>query len=649
MQDPNTYANAAVIARKRRRFLPETREGWLGLSFALAALTLVLVAVFRTLEPTLSNWSNWGTHDWDQVTAYRYVMVKSFKEFGQFPLWNPYTCGGHSAWANVQEVSNLVSPFMPLYLFLDLRHAIRLELLGTVLLAVAGCWLLASRYTKSAGLRGVVCVIFALNGRWAMQVATGHDWHWYYAVTPWVFLFFERALAAEDRKRRFTNVVLGAVFVASMVYTCAIYPLPHTLTLLGCYALALAVMERSLRPLFLLSAITITGLGLAAPKLVPTLDLMARFPRLVDSLEYVELRTLVVALTAPGQAPGQSPAPAPQWGWHEYGIYIGVIPFLMMLLLVPYASSMPARAMRVAALVALLFGLGSFHPQAPWSLVHELPLFSSQHVPSRWLHPAVLLFAVVAVSAFERTLGARKRRYLLEAGLLVLLGFVAFDVSRESHRSLRSAFTWTMRPLPPPGEYFQVKQVPPELQYDKRDYAPESLPAMLTNRGVIDCTMMPAQNVWAPRNAAGRVIGIGARGKDEADYRGEVFLKSGRGEARFTAWSPNWVEVSFTNATAGDVLILNQNWDPGWTANGVKALNEADRAGYAVTASSGTVRFSFWPRGFGWGIAAFALTLAVLLVVRLERGPWARLASALRARLARGRRRDMTSPEGAAP
>jgi hypothetical protein len=544
-------------------------------------------------------------------------------------------------------VSNLVSPFMPLYLLLDLRHALRIELAGSVLLGIAGCWLMASRYTKSAALRGVVCIVFALNGRWAMQVATGHDWHWYYAVTPWVFWFYERALASQDRKSRFWNVLWGGVFVASMVYTCAIYPLPHTLTLLGCYALGLAVIGRSLKPLWLLISLTVVGLGLAAPKLVPTLDLMARFPRLVESDEYMELRALVVALTALGQAPGKAPAAVPQWGWHEYGIYIGWIPFLMMLVFVPYASQGPARALRIAALVALLFGLGNFHPQSPWALVHELPLFASQHVPSRWLHPAVLLFAVVMVSVLERVLRARRWRWAFELGLLGLLAYVSFDVSRESHVSLRHAFSTNMRALPAPGAYFQVKVVPPELQYDRRDYAPESLPAMLTNRGVIDCTMMPAQNVWAPRNAAGRVIGIGARGRDEADYRGEVFLKSGRGEARFTHWSPNHVEVSFTNATAGDLLVLNQNWDPGWSANGDPVTNDADRAAYRVTAASGTVRFSFWPRSFGWGIFAFVLTVAGLIAARLDWGLWRRLSSARRARLNRSRR-DLATSEGAA-
>jgi hypothetical protein len=616
------------LLSRARITLPQTREGRIGLLFALLALSLVSLAAVLALQPVLANWTTWGSHDWDQITAYRYVMIKSFREFGQFPLWNPFTCGGHSAWANVQEVSNLVSPFMPLYLLLDLRHALRLELLGTVVIGIWGTWLMAAQYTRSAALCGLVCVCFVLNGRWAMQVATGHDWHWYYALTPWLFLFFDRALRAEDAKRRLSSLVLGGLVVALLVYTCAIYPLPQSLTLLGIYALALSAYARFsagprpeartwTQPLRILIAITLIGVGLAGPKLLPALELMARFPRAVESTEFVELRTLVVALTAWGQSPNAASAPIPQWGWHEYGIYVGWIPFLAMLALAPYAAGDRARSLRVAALVALVLGLGAFHPYAPWTLLHKLPLYSSQHVPSRWLHPGVLLFAVIAVSVSERALSARKRRWPFEAGLLLLLGYVAFDVSYESGESLRGAFGYTMRQLPPPGEYFQVKEVPAELQYDRRGYAPESMPAMLTNRGVIDCTMMPAQSVWGPKDANGRVIGIGARGRDEPDYRGEVFTKSGRGALHITSWSPNAIEVSFTGAAPGDLLVLNQNWDPGWRVNDTPAENEADRVGFVLPSAQGSARFAFWPRGLGWGIFLFMLTVAALFAA-----PW---------------------------
>lgn len=599
-----------------RAWIPRTRTGWLSLGAVSVALGLIVWATLRALGPVLSDWSTWGSHDWDQITAYRYVMLKSFREFGQFPLWNPYTCGGHSAWANVQEVSNLVSPFMPFYWLFELRHALRLELLGTVLIGVAGTWLMVSPYTKSPALRGIVCIVFALNGRWAMQVATGHDWHWYYALSPWSFYLFDRALGTDDRSRRLASIVLSGVVIALMVYTCAIYPLPHTLTLLGVYAVLRAVHERSLKPAYIMTAVTLTGVGLSAPKLIPALELMMRFPRHVDSFEYVELRTLVVALTAWDQAPGRPLAPIPQWGWHEYGIYVGVVPFLGMLLLSPLSVHGPARALRIAGVVGLALGLGAFHDYAPWTLLHELPLYSSQHVPSRWLQPAVLLFAVVTAAVAERLLAHRKSRLWLEIVLMAVLAFVAYDVSSQSRISLRSAFNMIMRPLTPAETYYQVKAVPPELQYDHHDYAPESMPAMLTGRGVIDCTMMPAQNVWGPRNEQGRIVGVGARGRDEADYRGEVFTNSGQGDVRFSTWSPNVMEVTYNNARPGDLLVLNQNWDPGWSVNGAPSQNEADRVAYVLPAASGTARFSFWPRGFSAGILLGVLTMLALASYR---------------------------------
>jgi hypothetical protein len=608
------------------RLLPQSRDGWILLATHLLALGMVAFAVQRTLDPVLSDWSTWGSHDWDQITAYRYVMLKSFREYGQFPLWNPFTCGGHSAWAGVQEVSNLISPFMPAYWLLELRHALRVELLGTVLIGVAGTWLMASPYTQSPALRGIAAICFSLNGRWAMQAATGHDWHWWYALTPWSFYLFDRALRTDDRSVRFNSIVLSGVVIALMVYTCAIYPLPHTLTLLGLYALARAAYERSFKPIWVMTALTLTGVGLAAPKLMPSLELMSRFPRLVDSPEITELRTLVAALIAWDQTPRHPAAPVPEWGWHEYGIYIGAVPFLGFLVLSPLNLKGPVRALRWAALAGLVLGLGAFHEYAPWTLVHKLPLYKSQHVPSRWLHPAVLLFAVVAAASAERFLAGKKRRYI-ELGLLGVLGFVALDVSHESSASLEGAFNMIMRPLTTAPEYFQVKIVPPELQYNHRDYAPESMPAMLTNRGVIDCTMMPAQNVWGPRNELGRIVGIGARGRDEADYRGEIFTNSGVGTAHFTFWSMNVMEVAYAGAKPGDLLVLNQNWDPGWSVNGVPSYNERDRVAYTMPAAQGRARFVFWPIGLTTGIIGFALTLLVLLL--------ARIFPALRARLRR--------------
>jgi hypothetical protein len=478
-----------------------------------------------------------------------------------------------------------------------------------------------------------------LNGRWAMQAATGHVWHLYYAYLPWAFLFFDRALghgplssearespgatesggfwAAQTlRSLRFGPLLAAAIVIALMVYQGAIYPLPHTLLLLAVYGVARALIQKSVRPLAAGMLVALLAVGLAAPKLLPSIDVMLRFPRLTDSTEYVELNTLVQALTAKGQTPGSRPARIPQWGWHEYGMYVGWLPFLF-LFLAAYARSPNARALRYAGVISFVLGLGAFHDYAPWTLLHKLPMFASQHVPSRWLYPALLLIALCSAGAIEGWLErARRSRPVLESVLLALAAYVAFDVSYESNRPMQSAFWRRMPELSAPGEYYQIKRVPRELRYHRRDYAPEVVPAMMVNRGVIDCTLMAALNIWAPKDEHGRIPGIGAVGRDQRGYRGETYFESGNGVARITRWSPNRVSVAFHDAEPGDLLVLNQNYDPGWRGTGEPVRNHQDRVATTVRAASGELEFRFIPWGFYPGIIVFLVAVGGSLALR---------------------------------
>ena len=57
-----------------------------------------------------------------------------------------------------------------------------------------GAWLLASRFTRSHAARAFVAVVFAVNGRWTLQLAAGHAWHMVYAWMPWALFLFDRAV-----------------------------------------------------------------------------------------------------------------------------------------------------------------------------------------------------------------------------------------------------------------------------------------------------------------------------------------------------------------------------------------------------------------------------------------------------------------------
>jgi hypothetical protein len=595
-----------------RRLSRTTRAERSAMLLGAIGFGIVLLAIGRAVEPIFADLAAFGGHDWDEHSSHRALTVKALLGFRQWPFWMPYACGGFSEWANVQGAPNLVSPFLPAYLLLELRHALRVEVVGTALLSAVGTWLWAGTFTKSPAARAFACLVFVVNGRWALQAATGHTWHLYYALTPWTFYFFERATARKLGPIELRDLVLGGASVALMVYWGAIYPLPQTVLLLGLYAFARAVIGKSARPIAVGVWFGVIAFGLAAPKLLPILRDFSERPRPVASTEFIDLNAFVQLLVAPEQTAGSRPARVSQWGWHEYGMYIGWVPFLALMVTVALARGERQRALRYTGLAALLLGFGAFHEFAPWSLLHQVSIFKSQHVPTRWLYPAALLFGVVAAAVIELWLSRSRHRATLEGVLLLGCTLIALDISRESNRPMQSAF-WMHPPVVQPvPAFYHEQQVPKFLQYSRRDYAPEALPALQANIGVVECTMHASLNIWAPKDDSGKIAALGAQGRGSPEYRGEAYTASGQGEAKLTYFSPNEVRVRVDGARPGDRLILNQNFDPGWSVNGhgAEAVDKALAA--PITKTSEQFVFRFRPRGLIAGLIVFLIWIAGL-------------------------------------
>jgi hypothetical protein len=115
------------------------------------------------------------------------------------------------------------------------------------------------------------------------------------------------------------------------------------------------------------------------------------------------------------------------------------------------------------------------------------------------------------------------------------------------------------------------------------------------------------------------MAGVGAWGEDDPQYRGEAYVAEGHGTATIEAWTPNAVEVRVDGAKAGDRVVLNQNWDPGWRADDAPAASYQDAVAAVLTSPSQTVRFHYWPRGMTAGLAIFAAALAGALLWTLRR------------------------------
>jgi hypothetical protein len=563
------------------------------------ALLILAVAALLMLSHVLGRFDTLGYHDWDIHAAYRHVTTVSLLEYREAPWWHPWLCGGFPAFGHPEGATNFVSPYLPLYLLADVRVALRLELLGATLTGLLGAFFLARRFTASAALGVFVATVAFLNGRWALQAAVGHTWHFQYVWLPWVLLFFDRS----TETGRMREAVYAGAFLALMVFMGGIYPAPHTALLLIVYAAVLAVSRRSLRPVLALAVAGFTALGFSAPKLAAVYDALSQAPRLIESTEAIGLRSLLVMLTDRSQLPLFPPIRVPDYGWHEWGIYVGWVALALLLLGVLLARGHRERALQVSALSLLVLGLGAFHPWSPWALLQQVPPFSSQHVPSRFHFPMLLVAALAFASWAEgllRRLAVRRHR--LEAILLVLVALLAVDTAWVARRSFATAFLMKPPAAIDAAEVFEHRRRSP-VQYQARDLMPPALLSMMANQGLIECYGVPGS------------LRKGARGIEDADYRGPAWVDGGPGSAELEVWSPNRAVLRYRGAQLGSLLVYNMNFDPSWRANGEPALEHEHALAVRLEQAEGTVEFRYVPRTLRYSLWLPGLTLVGCLLV----------------------------------
>jgi hypothetical protein len=596
----------SLVERSRsaaQAFLRDRPRAAAAIAGALAVTTMIAIV----MAPWLAQLSTFGFHDWDVQTSHRYLTLLSLLRYHEFPGWDPFACGGFPAWAYVEADTIIVSPFLPAYLVLPMSIALRVEVLGMAALGAAGAWAAASRYTESRAARALVAVLWAVNGRWALQAAAGHTWHLAYAFMPWCLFFFERA---RDGQRRVIDLAGGGIAVAMLVYAGGIYPLPHTVLLLGVYAVLLAALEQSARPILTLALLGAIGVGLSAPKLLPLLDGFGKTPRLIESTEVLDPGAFLTLLTSRDQAFYSRPARVSPYGWHEWGMYIGTASVVLLAAALVFVQGRREAALKAVGVLFLVLGFGAFHPAAPWTLLHKYaPVFKSQHVPSRFLYTAVLVLGLVAAAGIGRFV-ERRRVSLpwLDAMLAVLLFAPAIDIALVAQKPMAGSM-WMVPPDKIPNDRpFHFEQEPP-FQYKRRDWAGPMYLAMLGNTGVINCYGTP------PFDRKG------ARPTTAPDYRGEAYVIPPGGSrsaatAKVVRWSPNKATIQVEGAEPGALLVYNMNYDEGWHADAGRIESYKNALAVKLSGGTATVTFSYRPPYLWPGVLVAAITIGALVWLR---------------------------------
>jgi hypothetical protein len=579
--------------------------GVVGWTILVSLIACIASPAFRDLHLL-------GDHDWDLHQACIYYARTAILRFHQLPFWNPYTCGGYPAWASFEGDNAVAPPFLLAYLTLALRAVLRAEIVGSMLVSAVGAWLLAGRFTRSPAARTFAAVLFVGTSRWALQVGAGQTWHMAFGWTPWVFYFLDRAIAAFTSGRRLParDAALAGGCFALMVYTGGIYPLSETIVAVVVYACVCSVLRRDGRPLVSLAAGAIVALGLSAPKLLPLSAASARFFRPVDSPEAMDLGLFVTLLTADDKDVHAQALRAAIPNWHEWGMYIGWIPaFLLLAGLVTARGDRGERAPALAwtAVVLVALGFGSVHADAPWSLLHKLPVFRTQSLPSRWLYPALLAAATASVAGAERVLvRSGPRRPWLEAAAIAWVAWLAFDLSRVARPRLDNVFTRSP-PHVQEARDFRVEGKAPDVA--GHEWASSPLPALMANIGSTECAGVAP---YPGDVRAGRGAHPGVSGRGDPTYKGEAYVVEGVGRAVLTRFSPDEMTIEIDGARPGHHVVLDQSYDPGWSVNGRAALSLNDLVGATIERDHQSFVFRYRPPLWWPAIAIFALTVAGL-------------------------------------
>lgn len=549
----------------------------------------------------------WGIQDWDAEFFVYEIPRLTIARYRQFPLWNPFYCGGMPMLA--MPVSAFLTPFFVLQLAFGTVFGMKMQILAHVFLAIVGSYCLARQLELDRLPAALASAVYALSSMFAVNLAGGMAWFMSAAFLPWAFLFAVRGLS------RASDVIGCAISLVLMLGSGGCTTLAIALLLLGLYCLAAGTQDRSKAPIIGLLATLALTFFLGAVKFVPAIEFLLQFPRPMHDHSGFSLAMLLHGLTGRIQTFGTESALkgghgllfGHDYGMDENGMYIGWIP-LALCALGALAGGSRHRELGLLLIFFLYAGLGDRVRPSLWELLRCFPVYSSIRVAQRVRMASLLLLALFAGSGLQelrRIVELRVPPRRARAVAAVVLGVVLVDLFTVNWPVWMQAF-----PIPPlathlPGAFAQIGQ---EKLYDARGFVAREhafssssahFPAALQNEGSIRCY-------------SGMFVNRAAIPREDAAYRGEVFLDAASGRVDFASWSPNRLTIN-VHADHPGYVIVNQNYSHHWrSGDGRPVLARAGLLAVPVSPQDARVELAYKPLSFAFGAA---LSLATLLAI----------------------------------
>jgi hypothetical protein len=562
--------------------------------WTLASILCVFITPLALL-PFWFSYGDLGISDWDYYFSMHTNLRNAIVHYGQFPMWNPYTCGGTAALGD-PEFPVLSPLFIPEIIF-GVPAGLRLS----IYLATAIGSLGMLHLSRKLGIGVIGALVAALPMSFGtvnlLESVEGHQNILAAMYIPWVFLCWYGAYHATKKARQL--YLLGtAVLLALMFFRGGIYLLMY---MAGAFIFLIAVAPRRKIALSTTLIAGMFALGFGAIKIVPVLLWLGQFQDAMYANSTFTLTSMHKILLGRILYGPENIIPNQGSGWHEYGAYVG-----WGVLLMAGVGSFLGRKRKlikvliIGGLIAML--ISSMGPVLK-------PIFDALPIIPRSNISRLILFTVIPLSllaGFGVHAVAKRSRGGKALGIILVL-LCAVDIMSLAYALSAQAFVL-------PHVVNNIPQAPYPIAYSTLDYK-------IRHEGVdytraYDATLKGYGSltycaVLGP-NPAVRLI------TDEGGKEMLGFPENTKIPYSILSWTPNH-SIYALDVTEKVPVTLNANYAKGWYVNGVPAKEFGNKPGLELVPGTKTVEFSYISPGLSTGSAITVLTITVAIVFGMQR------------------------------
>ena len=527
----------------------------------IAVTTLWFLIIFYHFTPA-------RVGDWDESLAHQELQRKIILKYHQFPLWNPYICGGEPWIAHAK--SSFLSPFFLFILIFGTIPGILMAVFLQVFLGLFGMYCL-SRYFKIGYVLSLTNALFFL-GLFTILIYFFPYPIFNVALFPWIYMFFKKS-----------QITKRYLFCLSVIFSYLIYSGAYGIFIFASAVIAVDTLfyvnqKKDFKFLISLSGFIFTIIFLSAVKLFPLLTLLQKYPRYVKlplPPAYIDIAKIPNLLRIDF---------LPDVLGHV--LLSGISFFFILAIITLWKKN---RELVCLNIIFMLLFFGDDSPINLWRLLHALiPIMNDSYQALIICVISVLSLSIgLSIEELQRRIPTLHKAFsYVRIALFFLVGYLVLGSSSRVFLNRT------------PIDYDLSKTQSTFFQTTGKDW--KMFESIYYDKGVVN-----------GRDPIGNQIQTSVIPKDNPGYRGEYFLANNFGKINQTVFTPEKIEFNL-DMFKPDTLVINQNYFPGWRSSFGKVINHQGLIGVEINKRVPKVSVYYLPNSF---ITGSIITFSFLLII----------------------------------